>query len=95
MRRSHRRGPAAALAVVTCVFVLLVGVHPISDRVVEHAELVCAAAVLVLGFALALGGIEPGPVPRPPLRGATPVRPADPQRPALVFNETRNLPLRR
>lgn len=91
----HARGRvtvAAASLVVLLVF--LVGVHPISDNVVEHAELVCAAAVLALGFAVALHGGE-RPLPRSPLGRATAIRMPDPVRPALAFNEIRSLPLRR
>jgi hypothetical protein len=83
------------MAILVVLLVLLVGVHPISDNVVEHAELVCAAAVLAIGFVLALVGQERGSMQRPPARSATLFQPFLVVRPALVFNDERRLPLRR
>lgn len=83
------------MAGLVVALVLLVSVHPISDNVVEHAELVCAAAVLALGFVVALVGQERRPFPRPPVRSTGPRLPALLLPPALVFNESRSLPLRR
>jgi len=95
LRRHVRRGwLASVLAALVVVLVLLVGVHPISDNIVEHAELVCAAAVLVLGFALALGRQEQLSAFWQLACGASPIR-ARLVRPALVFNDERSLPLRR
>lgn len=82
------------LPALVVVLVLLVGVHPISDNVVEHAEVVCAAAMLVLGFALALASQEQPPVFRPLACGASAIRAARLVRSALALND-RNLPLRR
>jgi hypothetical protein len=91
----HKRGLATAVAILVLALVVLVGVHPISDNVVEHAELVCAAAVLAIGFVLALVGQERSSTQRPPARSATLVQPFLVVRPALVFNDERRLPLRR
>ena len=94
-RLLRRRGLAAAVAALVVALVLLVGVHPISDNVVEHAELVCAAAVLVLGLVVALVGQERRLIPRPPARTARPIQPALLASAALVFNDARSLPLLR
>ena len=94
-RLLRRRGLATGVATLIVVLVLLVGVHPISDNVVEHAELVCAAAVLVLGFVVALVGQERSSIRRPPARNAALFQPILVVRPALVFNDERRLPLRR
>lgn len=94
-RRSPKHASAAAVAALVVALVLLVSVHPISDNVVEHAELACAAAVLALGFALALGGQERTPRQRAPARSARLTTAAELARPALVFNDERSLPLQR
>jgi peptidoglycan/LPS O-acetylase OafA/YrhL len=94
-RLLRKRGLAAAVAALVVALVLLVSVHPISDNVVEHAGLVCAAAVLALGCVVAAVGQERRPAPRPPARTAGPSPPALLLPPALVFNEARSLPLRR
>jgi hypothetical protein len=91
----HKRGLATAAAILVLALVVLVGVHPISDNVVEHAELVCAAAVLAIGFVLALVGQERSSTRRLPARSATLVQHFLVVRPALVFNDERRLPLRR
>jgi uncharacterized membrane protein YGL010W len=94
-RLLHKRGLATAVAILVLALVLLVGVHPISDNVVEYAELVCAAAVLVLGFVVAFVGQGRSSMQRPPARSATLFQPLLVVRPALVFNDERRLPLRR
>lgn len=94
-RHTRRGGLASVLAALVVVLVLLVGVHPISDNIVEHAQIVCAAALVVVGLALALAGQEQPSVFRPLACGASPMRAARPARSALLFNDERSLPLRR
>lgn len=94
-RHSHGRRLAAVLAVLVVLLVLLVSVHPISDEVVDHAALVCAAAVLVLGvFLIALGQERP-PATRAPVGRATKVAYASSSRTPLVHLEDISLPLLR
>lgn len=77
------------------MLVLLVGVHPISDNVVEHAGLVCAAAVLVLGLAISfLRQPRDFALPRA-ARDTLPYLAAPHARPTLRLAEARSLPLRR
>ena len=94
-RLLRRPGLATGVAILVVALVLLVGVHPISDNVVEHADLVCAAAVLVMGFVLSLVGQERQLKQRPPARSATLFQPFLVVRPALALNDERSFPLRR
>jgi hypothetical protein len=89
------RGLAALAAVTVFILVLLVGVHPLSDHVVEYADLVCAAAVLVLGLAVSLLRQEQGTDSRPAVKDTRPRVVTPFARPALRLAEARNLPLRR
>ena len=96
LRRHVRRGGfGSGLAALVVVLVVLVGVHPISDNIFEHAEIVCAAALVVLGFALAFAGPAQPSVFRPLASGASPTGAVRLVRPTLVFNDERSLPLRR
>jgi hypothetical protein len=82
-------------AALVAMLILFVGVHPISDDVVEHADLACAAAVLVLGLAVSLLRRTQDPESRAPAKDTLPFLAAPPTGPALRLAVARNLPLRR
>jgi predicted tellurium resistance membrane protein TerC len=82
-------------ATLVAVLVLFVGVHPISDDVVEHADLVCAAAVLVLGLAVTLLRRTQDLKTRVPAKDTVPLFAAPLAGPAPRLAVARSLPLRR
>jgi hypothetical protein len=94
-RHLHGRRLAAGLAVLVVMLVVLVGIHPISDEVTDHAALVCAAAVLVLGFSLFVLGEERSSSARAPVGRADQVPRASSSPPALVHLQDISLPLLR
>lgn len=94
-RHLQRRRLAAVLAVLVVLLALLVSVHPISDEVVEHAAVVCAAAVLVLGVSLIFFAQERIPAARASVRGRNLLPRAASSRTAFIHVEDRSLPLLR
>ena len=66
-------GPWVALMLV--VFVLLVGVHPVSDEFVHEAAFICAVIALAGVLVPPLVGVKPSPVRTRPEKRRPPLRP--------------------